>query len=113
MLVKITKEHTEGTIYTSFRDCPLARAIKEQHPEFPLDCVLGLGIYTKEGHLHQFNYDHWNYFTLQDLKEGRLTDVLLEIDDDYIEDGDWEAFKRKHIDILPEPEEAVDVMELG
>ncbi len=39
MEVTITKQHCEGANYNNMTDCPLARAIREQHPEFPLYIV--------------------------------------------------------------------------
>lgn len=59
MTVVITKKHTKGADYMDNYDCPLARAIKEQYPEFPLYHVLGHSLDDVTGRKYYFNLPHW------------------------------------------------------
>lgn len=81
MKVVITQKHTEGSSYIANTDCALFRAIKEQHPEFPLSSVGGTFICNLEGERFRFNTNIWNYAIYDTLKAGEIPSVELEIED--------------------------------
>ena len=85
--------------YSDKDDCPLARALKEQHPALPLLHVTGLGSIfianpdksskQKEihcAHIRQFDADsgeQWDMGVCRDMFEGKIDSVTLTYDINY------------------------------
>jgi len=82
MKVVIEQKHTVNARYIDNRDCPLFRAIKEQHPEFPLKSVAGTWIRDTENNLYAFNNANWNSEVMKDLREGIVNPIEIEIEND-------------------------------
>jgi hypothetical protein len=55
MLVEITKRHCIDASYLAIKDCPMFRAIKEQHPEFDLASVSGDFIRDSKNNIFKFD----------------------------------------------------------
>jgi hypothetical protein len=75
MKVVITRKHCEDADYRSNTDCPLARAIKEQLPDFPLSGVGGITIDDKSGKRYLFdssNETGWNDTTMYRILSGKI-----------------------------------------
>lgn len=83
MRVVITKQHCKNTVFSNIFDCPLFRAIKEQHPDFNLYLV---GVRTirelREPEIieYPFNLGDWNPFIYNDLRKRKIKKVVLDID---------------------------------
>lgn len=89
MKVIITKQHCEGgsilSRYMNRLDCPLFRAIKEQHPEFPLRSVGGLSIMNKSDQRYKI-ISNWDCNKVRKLRDGELESFEVIISD---EPGDF------------------------
>ncbi len=79
MKVTITKQHCENADYTNDTDCPLARAIKEQHPEFPLAVVGSSYVWGKDESIYKFGYINWNPLHMEQILNGTLNEVKLNL----------------------------------
>ena len=80
MRVVIKRKHTLNSDYFSTCDCPLARAIKEQHPEFPNFSVGGdyIRVYGKEFEFQSYYKVVWNSLHFRDLKNNKINEVILD-----------------------------------
>ncbi len=77
MEVIITKKHCKSAYYGSITDCPLARAIKEQHPEFPLCSVAGTYVRDKDKNIFDFDRNKWNNEAMTALIRGDIDKIEL------------------------------------
>lgn len=69
--VTITKKHCKDANFMDVYNCPLARAIREQLPEYPLDNVGGKYVRRKDNILDVFSVEDWNWTILDQIKEGK------------------------------------------
>lgn len=79
MLVEITKKHMYRADYMDNYDCPLARAIKEQHPEFGPVFVAGDHIIDTNGDRFPFDVKQWGAKTFDKMSEGRKKKAIIYI----------------------------------
>jgi len=80
MKVIIEQRHTLNTEYINCKDCGLARAIREQHPNVDLHTVAD--DYIRSGKFREeycFDTREWNSIKFDLLKEGKLKQVVLDI----------------------------------
>jgi len=81
MRVIIEQRHTIGTVYMSCNDCALARAIREQHPNFEL-CMVG-GTSISDRKYKDFPFQEasggWNSSTFSKINNGELDKFVLDI----------------------------------
>lgn len=83
LTVLIEKRHVENTDYKDCTDCGLARAIKEQYPDFKLMSVAGTYIRAANRDCYRFNADYktgWTLARFEDIKNGVIPYYILEID---------------------------------
>jgi len=76
--VEILPHHCTAE-YMDTYGCPLYKAIKEQHPEFPLHSVAGTYIRTIDGREHPFDWKKWNGVTYSSIRRGERNRLALQI----------------------------------
>lgn len=108
MLVEITKKHCIDADYASVLDCPLFRAIREQHSEFPLSSVGGSNIMDKSDKYYYFDCNSmfnrsieeasqrtlnkepfWNINSMEEILKGERESVIL-----YIHTPEYDAQRK-------------------
>ena len=75
--VKITQKHCLGAEYTDNYNCPLAKAIKEQLPTFPLDRVGGGFLLDRKGNSWDFDHYIWNAICMEEIAYGDKDSVKV------------------------------------
>lgn len=79
--VTIRKEHCTGANFYDCFDCPLHRAIREQHPGFPIGSVGGTHVTVKGEHgrdiTYWFDVSQWGYDAMSLLNKGLLGYVTV------------------------------------
>jgi hypothetical protein len=83
MKVIIEKKHCVGSDYMDTTNCPLCKAIKEQHPESKLFHAGGDYVRDKSGKVRiYFNPDYgtgWNSMVIRQIINGEIENFVMEL----------------------------------
>lgn len=82
MRVIIQKKHTVGTLFDKWKDDALVRALKEQHPDFPVRASLEGFVSDKFNNHYEFdNSDATGYCrsSFTRLQRGEIKEIKLEL----------------------------------
>jgi hypothetical protein len=82
MHVTIQKKHTVGTLFDKWKDDALVRALREQHPEFPVRASLEDFVSDKNNNHYEFdNSEDTGYCraSFARLQRGEIKEIKLEL----------------------------------
>jgi hypothetical protein len=108
MKVIIEQRHTIGTTYRDCEDCALARAIREQHPEFPLRGVGGETIHDKNYNNYPIEFG-WHGGSFIRLQKGEIPHFILDIPVPWYDEKYYYPDLTKSLAVLPDDKIEVDV----
>lgn len=76
----IKPKHCINASFDDIHDCPLFRAITEQHPHLPLQSVGGFTLTIRGNYDVTFNNEAWNKRIMCLLKSGELKQVEIKFE---------------------------------
>ena len=75
--VIIKKEHCLNTTYSDYKDCGLARAIRDQFPEFKLKSIGGSYVRDTDHNEWKFDMTCWANSQFESLLKGEIESVSV------------------------------------